>query len=288
MSAWDTIFAAMADTERTLAGVDVEIRAPFDSGWMLASSVVEGEAGSASWTNPGKAAVEDGDPAQSDTLVGADDALAVVQFRVAGADGNDAAEPDVPIDGTLTWYEFGGDSNLFGHPSVTAADLADADTWIDVRAGDGIFETADLRATFDFASLPSGLSTVTGLAARVKASVQTPGVGGVPFFVDAIQAQVLGDLTASIVAVPGESRVEHTDQENFTAQHRVREWLIAVDDLDFGAGPVEPERGWTLKQTIGAKSYTWEFVPVAGKKLWRWSEPEQQTYRISSQLIAIA
>ncbi len=74
----------------------------------------------------------------------------------------------------------------------------------------------------------------------------------------------------------GGSRVEWTDLD----------FLIAADDLDFGDGPITPERGDLIFWAIGADVQTFEVGPVGSEPAWRYSDPCQSIVRVHAKWIA--
>ncbi len=71
----------------------------------------------------------------------------------------------------------------------------------------------------------------------------------------------------------------------------VMEWtdmdfLIRSTDLDFGDGPVEPERGDLITVSTAQDHQTFEASPYGGEPVYRYVDPHQSMIRIHAKRVA--
>lgn len=64
------------------------------------------------------------------------------------------------------------------------------------------------------------------------------------------------------------------------------DFCVPAADLDFGSGPVEPERGDQIYVTAGSETQVFEVVPFGSDPPWRWSDPHQSMLRIHTKRIS--
>ena len=67
-----------------------------------------------------------------------------------------------------------------------------------------------------------------------------------------------------------------------------RDFLISPADLILAGSVITPERGDTIRETVGTKIYTYEVNAPGGEPAWRWSDPHRSLYRIHTKEIGIA
>jgi hypothetical protein len=75
--------------------------------------------------------------------------------------------------------------------------------------------------------------------------------------------------------LPGNSRVEWSD----------RDYLIPRNKLLISSVLVEPARGDYILETLPSGTYKFELYAPNDEQVWRWSEPEQVTYRIHTRKV---
>lgn len=85
----------------------------------------------------------------------------------------------------------------------------------------------------------------------------------------------------SKTVIPGETGVSIDTQQNMRIRKQIRDMLVDVVDLDFGAGPVEPCTGMTF--AIGSTTY--EVHSPDDDKPWRWHDLGKTRYRIHTREI---
>jgi hypothetical protein len=128
------------------------------------SSTGDGGGGSGAWTNPGNAAVQDGNYAVS-TVGGSSIDLHV---NLTGIASNDQAAGSV-VAATPTTYSFGGPGNLWGNSSISTADVNNGVIGWHIQYQND-FPTAGnfLSASFPGAGIPAD-ATVTGIGVSIIA-----------------------------------------------------------------------------------------------------------------------
>lgn len=80
---------------------------------------------------------------------------------------------------------------------------------------------------------------------------------------------------ANILATRGSTDFE--EQEDDGATSKTMDFYIAVADLNFGDGPVEPQRG---DQIIADDGQVFDMLPGTANSHWRWVDSWQKTYQI--------
>ena len=86
---------------------------------------------------------------------------------------------------------------------------------------------------------------------------------------------VLGRKLLRIEDEVGSIRFEYTDMD----------FIIPTAALDFGSGPIEPERGDWLSVMTGEQVDTFQAFPFAGEPVWSFTDPNQSMRRIRAKLI---
>jgi len=89
-----------------------------------------------------------------------------------------------------------------------------------------------------------------------------------------------------LTAVPAEDRYLADDGHGLLQQQFVRDYLLLAADLDFGAGPAEPQRGDRIKEAFGDTVKVYEVVALGGEPHWRYCDSGHQELRIHTKLIA--
>lgn len=88
-------------------------------------------------------------------------------------------------------------------------------------------------------------------------------------------------------ATKGQSRFESDNGFGLTTEMRTADWLIEAAAIDFGDGPVEPDEGDLVKQTIGSDVIVFEVMaPGGAEPAWRYADPQRTTVRIHSKQVA--
>jgi hypothetical protein len=63
------------------------------------------------------------------------------------------------------------------------------------------------------------------------------------------------------------------------------DFLIDMDDYDFGDGPVEPRRGDRIKRTVGGTTHTYEVLPTPSGRVCEWGDTSGDEWRIHTKHI---
>ena len=69
--------------------------------------------------------------------------------------------------------------------------------------------------------------------------------------------------------------------------HRVesRDFLVRAADLDLGDGPILPQAGDQVRETVGMAAFVYEVNAPGGQPPWRYSDPYQRVLRIHTKHI---
>ncbi|MBX3384592.1 MAG: hypothetical protein KF864_13900 [Phycisphaeraceae bacterium] len=70
--------------------------------------------------------------------------------------------------------------------------------------------------------------------------------------------------------------------------HRVesRDFLVRTAELDLGAGPILPQAGDQVRETVGTSVFVYEVNAPGGQPPWRYSDPYRRVLRIHTKHIA--
>ena len=90
----------------------------------------------------------------------------------------------------------------------------------------------------------------------------------------AVQA-VVGRTLLKLSDGAGGVRMEWTD----------RDFLIQAADLVLGGGPVLPQRGDVVRETVGTTTFVYEVMAPSGEPPWRWSDVFRKVLRIHTKQI---
>lgn len=96
-----------------------------------------------------------------------------------------------------------------------------------------------------------------------------------------------GETITIAEAIIGNTRAEVTANDGMTLQSKVRDYLIAVEDLYFGSSPVEPVEGDEIREPDGTNTFVFTVMPLGSEPAWHYSDPFRQRYRIHTKLTAI-
>lgn len=86
--------------------------------------------------------------------------------------------------------------------------------------------------------------------------------------------------SSSITATIGETSREEFTENNIQIVIRYRDYLIDVADYDFGAGPVEPEQGDYVKETIDGTLCYFEVTSKPGQSTARYHDRDRTVWRV--------
>lgn len=93
---------------------------------------------------------------------------------------------------------------------------------------------------------------------------------------------VRGQQTISLQATPGETDLSLVDLQGMTTtSFQTLDFIITAENLDFGAGPVEPE----LVDKIIDQGRTYQVLDVPGGRHFRYSDPDRVSLRIHTKLV---
>ena len=66
-----------------------------------------------------------------------------------------------------------------------------------------------------------------------------------------------------------------------------RDFIVRAADLVLGGDVVEPQRGDTVRETVGAAVHVYEVLAPPGESEWRYSDPHRTILRIHAKRVAV-
>lgn len=95
----------------------------------------------------------------------------------------------------------------------------------------------------------------------------------------------LGGDEVVTCATPAMTTFVYTDEHNMSQRKQSRDYLISVEDLDFGGDVFKPEKGDFIYEDVDATRFTYEVGAFNNEPDWRYSGIYRQHLRIHSKLI---
>lgn len=94
-----------------------------------------------------------------------------------------------------------------------------------------------------------------------------------------------GDASVDVQATLGSKLLKLDDGDGGIRMERTdMDFLVRASDLDFGGGPVRPQRGDVVYLPVGGTLQVFEVVPYGGSDgPWRWADPHQSMLRIHAK-----
>jgi hypothetical protein len=92
-----------------------------------------------------------------------------------------------------------------------------------------------------------------------------------------------GAASLAIQAVVGRRQLVQVEEGGFQTSWHATDFLFPSKDLDFGAGPVEPETGDTITVSLGGHLVTCEVMDEAGGKHFEYTDPIRRMLRIHTK-----
>jgi hypothetical protein len=95
-----------------------------------------------------------------------------------------------------------------------------------------------------------------------------------------------GAAAKVIDATVGRTVLEAPDDLGVVVRQEVRDYLVHAADLDFGAGPVPPQRGDQIEEPDGAAAAVYEVLPLGPEQeTWRYADPSRIRLRIHTKRV---
>ena len=103
--------------------------------------------------------------------------------------------------------------------------------------------------------------------------------------------QVVYERGASMVALQatfGSSLLKVDDGDSGVRMVRTdRDFIVRAADLVLGGDVVEPQRGDTVRETVGAAVHVYEVLAPPGEPEWRYSDQHRTILRIHAKRVAV-
>ena len=94
-----------------------------------------------------------------------------------------------------------------------------------------------------------------------------------------------GDLSAALTCGLGQSRFDLTQGDQVVTEVSAIDLLFAVEDYDFGSGPVQPAEGDQYEVDDGTTVLTLEAMPYPPEPAWRYMDAYRSHYRIHTKQV---
>lgn len=95
-----------------------------------------------------------------------------------------------------------------------------------------------------------------------------------------------GGQSVSLPATIGKTMLEQADEAGANIRGQVRDYLIAVADLQLGGQWITPRRGDQIEETDeSGVTHVYAVLPIASEPEWRYSDPHRQTFRIHTKKV---
>ncbi len=88
-----------------------------------------------------------------------------------------------------------------------------------------------------------------------------------------------GGITVKAVVTIGETRAEEIVDNQTVTTIRVRDFLIDVNEYDFGSGPVNPIAG----DIVAISGDTWQVLPTSSEPEYRRHDRDGDTWRVHTK-----
>jgi hypothetical protein len=96
-----------------------------------------------------------------------------------------------------------------------------------------------------------------------------------------------GSATVTLDATVGQTTEKNAIENGIEVRVRMRDYLIAAQDLVLDGEMAEPKRGDRIEDTEGGVTRTYELMnPGAGEKEWRWSGSTHTRMRVHTKQIS--
>jgi hypothetical protein len=115
----------------------------------------------------------------------------------------------------------------------------------------------------------------TWLNARMKASGST----------SIVYTNEDAQVVYGIAATAGESTYRTTNQSGVEIQIKTFDWIIDANDLNFGAGRVDPEHHDIIAVSLNGRVCQFRVVPLGDDPCFRWADASGVRIRIHTTLI---
>ena len=93
-----------------------------------------------------------------------------------------------------------------------------------------------------------------------------------------------GANSVAITATIGNTDFQTTDADGFFTQVQSRDFIFPAEDLILNAETVLPERGDTITEVVGDKTYTYAVLPFGEDgELYKFSDPHRTILRVHTK-----
>lgn len=74
-------------------------------------------------------------------------------------------------------------------------------------------------------------------------------------------------------------------EDGLTTTFILTDFVLDIDDYEFGGGAVEPRKGDRIKRVIGSTTHTYEVLPVPNGRVCEWADASGDRWKIHAKHI---
>lgn len=94
-----------------------------------------------------------------------------------------------------------------------------------------------------------------------------------------------GPNETDVLATPGQSRFDQTDDNGIVREIESRDWLIRTEDYAFDGEATTPELGDRIVDTVAGVGWVYEVLNVQGEPAWRYCDATRGSLRVHTKYI---
>ena len=87
-----------------------------------------------------------------------------------------------------------------------------------------------------------------------------------------------------INAARGNTQFSVDEENSFRIEYEEKEFLIGADDLVLAGSVVKPQRGDSITEEYGNKTFTYTVIETTADDVWAWSDAGKSTLRVFTKL----
>lgn len=91
--------------------------------------------------------------------------------------------------------------------------------------------------------------------------------------------------TAGVTARVMSQEYQGEGEDGMTTTFISTDFVLGIDDYEFGSGAVEPRKGDRIARTIGSTAHTYEVLPAPNGRVCEWAEASGDEWKIHTKHI---
>lgn len=96
-----------------------------------------------------------------------------------------------------------------------------------------------------------------------------------------------GTDTVAVLATIGTTVFQIDDGAGGVLRIESRDYLISAADLILSGGPVLPQRGDRIEESVDSEVFVYEVIRPGDEPCWRWSDAYRQTVRVHTKQVDV-